>query len=70
MIPRDLIYWLCFFLASVPLPRDTARAMTENEFRDFKTEMFEILDEVVPAVEAFANANKFDISSLNLGNYS
>merc|ERR1712038_595692 len=44
-------------LATVPLPRDTARAMTENEFRNFKTEMFAILDEVVPAVQGVANSN-------------
>ena len=52
------------------LPRDTTRSMTEAEFLDFEKEMFAILDEVVPAVEAVAAENNFDISTLSLGNYS
>ena len=52
----------------MPLPRDTTRAMTEYEFQDFEKEMFEILDEVVPAVQAVAAQNNFDISSFSLGN--
>ena len=51
------------------MPRDTARSMTDAEFREFETQMFEILDEVVPAVQAVAAENNFDISSFSLGNY-
>ena len=53
----------------MPLPRDTARAMTESEFQNFEKDMFEVLDEVVPAVQAVAAENNFDISSFSLGNY-
>ena len=53
----------------MPLPRDTTRAMTESEFQDFEKDMFDILDEVVPAVQAVAAENKIDISSFSLGNF-